>query len=176
MSEVDSQIAGLYLTEARAELALCHKKIRHCVEQLDDGQMWWRAGEEFNSIANLLLHLSGNISQRILSLLGGEPDQRNRDLEFAERGPIPKSQLVARFDEVVGRADRILATLPRERLLETRRYRMLKGDVEGTVLKLILQTLVHVGGHTQEIVAITRSQLRERYRFLQTPQPATGRH
>ena len=60
----------------------------------------------------------------------------------------------------------MLASLPNERLLETRRFHMLRGDVERPVVRVILQTLVHLGGHTQEIVALTRLQLRERYRFM----------
>jgi uncharacterized damage-inducible protein DinB len=176
MTTTQGEIAGEYLAEARGELALCHKKIRHCIEQLNDEQIWWRAGEEFNSIANLLLHLIGNISQRIVSLVGGEPDRRDRDQEFSARGPIAKAELMARFEEVIRRADAVLAAVAPEQLLESRRYRMLKGEVEGTVLKLILQTLVHVGGHTQEIVALTRSQLRDRYRFMQTPQPSIAKH
>lgn len=168
MTAPNEGVAREYLAQARAELALCHRKIRHCVEQLNDEQIWWRAGEEFNSVANLLLHLSGNIGQRILSLVGGHEYHRNRDQEFAERGPIAKADLLARFDDVMERTDAVLATLPPERLLETRRYRMLKGEVEGTLLKLILQTLAHLGGHTQEIVALARLQLRDQYRFLQT--------
>lgn len=169
MTAPNSAVAREYLAEARAELALCHRKIRHCIEQLNDEQIWWRAGDEFNSVANLLLHLSGNISQRILSLVGGQSDHRNRDQEFSERGPIAKADLLARFDDVIERTDAVLATLSPDRLLETRRFRMLTGEVEGTLLKLILQTLVHLGGHTQEIVALARVQLRDRYRFLQTP-------
>jgi hypothetical protein len=115
-----------------------------------------------------VLHLNGNIGQRIVSLIGGEPDHRNREQEFAERRKIPKHELLALFDETMRRADQVLASLPEDRLLEMRRYRMLKGEVEGSVLKLILQTLSHVAGHTQEIIALTRLQLRDRYRFLHT--------
>ena len=43
---------------------------------------------------------------------------------------------------------------------------MLAGDVENTLSSLILQTVVHVAGHTQEVVAVTRLQLREAYRFM----------
>ena len=126
-----------------------------------------RAGENFNSIANLMLHLEGNVRQRILSLIGGQPDTRNRDQEFAERGPIPKEELVARLDSTLQEAAALVASLPPELLLETRRYKMLKGDVEGTFMAIILHTMVHVGAHTQEIVAVTRLQLREAYRFMQ---------
>lgn len=167
MPPTDLDVAQAYLLEARNQLQLCHRKLLHCVEQLNDDQLWWRAGEDFNSIANLLLHLDGNVRQRILSLIGGEPDRRNRQAEFAERGPIPRDELVSRLDGTLQKADEVLAQLDPQRLLEIRPYPMLKGEVEGTLLTLILQTLVHLGGHTQEIVAVTRLQLREGYRFMQ---------
>ena len=89
--------------------------------------------------------------------------------EFAERGPIAKTELLSRFDKTVKQADAVLAALPAAQLLETRRYQMLAGEVAKTLLAIIINTLVHLGGHTQEIVALTRLQLRERYRF-QRPQ------
>jgi hypothetical protein len=168
MTTANSAIAQNFLAEARQQFEDCHHKVRHCLEQLSDDQAWWRADERLNSIANLVLHLNGNISQRIVSLIGGAPDHRNREQEFAERRKIPKHELLALFDETMRRADEVLASVPEERLLETRRYRMLKGEVEGSVLKLIQQTLAHLAGHTQEIIALTRLQLRERYRFLHT--------
>ena len=168
MPDRNTEIGAALLVESRKQLEMCHAKIRHCVNQLNDEQIWYRAGEEFNSIGNLLLHLDGNIRQRMLSLIGEEPDDRDRDREFSERELIAKSELLARFEETSRRTDALLAGLPAERLLETRRYHMLKGEVEGSLVTLILHTLVHLGGHTQEIVALTRLQLRERYRFLQT--------
>ena len=164
----DDQIGAELLAEARAQLQACHRKVLHCVAQLDDAQLWHRAGEGFSSIANLLLHLEGNIHQRILSLIGGEPDRRNRDQEFAERGPIATAELVARFDDTLRRTDALLAELPPERLLDTRQYPMLRGRVEGSFVVLIVHTLVHLGGHTQEIVSLTRHQLGDRYRFMQS--------
>lgn len=161
-----SDAAAVFLAEARREFQGCQRKITHCVDQLNDDQLWWRAGEQFNAIANLLLHLRGNIGQRIVSLIGGEPDVRNRNQEFAERGPITKDDLMRPLDETFGQADQVLAGVTPEQLLEKRTWKMLKGDVEGTVLALILQTLVHVGGHAQEIIAVTRLQLRESYRFM----------
>ena len=160
-----NDVAVEYLVEARKQFVLCADKTRHCFDQLNQDQIWWRAGEEFNSIGNLMLHINGNVRQRILSLIAGEPDNRDRDQEFAERGPIPKVELRSSFDDTMRRVDTALADLSPDRLLETRRYRMLVGEVQGTVLKLILQTLVHVGGHTQEIIALTRLQLRDEYRF-----------
>jgi hypothetical protein len=167
MTADELEIGRAFLAEARHQLNACRRKIVHCVDQLNDDQLWWRAGEEFNSIANLMLHLEGNVRQRLLSLIGGEPDTRNRQQEFAERGPIAREDLARRLDETLERAEALLGELAPERLLETRRYPMLGGDAEGSFVTLILHTLVHLGGHTQEIVAVTRLQLREAYRFMQ---------
>ncbi len=169
LTTTPTDIGQTFLAEARRQFQENNRKIHHCLEQLTDEQVWWRAGDDFNSIANLLLHLNGNIAQRILSLIGGQADQRNRAQEFAERGPISKAVLLAKFNETVQRADDVLAALDSARLLESRRFQMLQGEVEKTLLAIILQTLVHVGGHTQEIIALTRLQLRDRYRF-QRPQ------
>jgi uncharacterized damage-inducible protein DinB len=166
MAAIDDDLAKAITDEARHELRSCQRRIRHCVVQLDDEQVWWRTGEAFNSIANLLLHLTGNIEQRINSILGGRPDFRDRSAEFSARGPIAKTELLARFDEVIERVDGVLAGLSATRLLETHRFLKLRGEVEGTAVTLIVQTLVHLGGHTQEIVALTRLQLRDSYRFM----------
>jgi uncharacterized protein DUF1572 len=165
VTAASGELPAAFLAEVRKQLQGCHRTIEHCVKQLNDEQLWWRSGEGFNSIANLLLHLKGNIGQRIGSLVGGQPDRRNRDQEFAERGPISQADLMHGFHDTMRETDRILAELNPSRLFETRRYLMLAGEVEGTLITLILQTLVHLAGHTQEIVALTRLQLRERYRF-----------
>jgi Protein of unknown function (DUF1572) len=167
----EQDIGRQFLEEARTQLGQCHRKIRHCAEQLSDEQLWHRGGEQLNSIANLVLHLSGNIGQRFLSVIGGEADLRDRDAEFAARGSVSQSELLQRLDDVVLRADARLAALPSERLSEMRRYRMLRGDVEQNVMTVILQTLVHVGGHTQEIIALTRLQLGDAYRFMESGSP-----
>lgn len=166
MAAIDNDLAEAIIGEVRNELRSCQRRIHHCVKQLNDEQVWWRTGEAFNSIANLLLHLTGNLEQRITSILGGRPDFRDRPAEFSARGPIAKAELLARFDEVVERADGVLAGLSAKRLLETHRFLKLRGEVEGTAVTLIVQTLVHLGGHTQEIVALTRLQLRDAYRFM----------
>jgi uncharacterized damage-inducible protein DinB len=166
MAAINIDLAQAITDEARHELRSCQRRIRHCVDQLTEEQVWCRTGEAFNSIANLLLHLTGNIEQRINSILGGRPDLRDRPAEFSARGPIAKAELLSRFDEVIERADGVLADLSATRLLEKHRFLKLRGEIEGTAVTLIVQTLVHLGGHTQEIVALTRLQLRDAYRFM----------
>jgi hypothetical protein len=135
------------------------------VSQLSDEQVWWRPQDGMNSIANLLLHLTGNLKQRFGSVIGGEPDVRNRPAEFTERRPIAKQELLAGFDAAVKQADEVLASLTPERLGESCRYEVLAGPIERSVLGVIFQTQTHFTGHAQEILHLTRGQLGESYAF-----------
>jgi hypothetical protein len=171
----ETSLGGHFVTEGRLQLDASVSLIRHCLVQLDDAQVWWRPREDMNSIGNLLLHLAGNLTQRFGSVIGGEPDVRDRFGEFTERKAIPKSELRRRFEEAAQQADAILVGLTAERLLETRRYEILAGPTEKSVLGVVLQTLAHLNGHAQEILHLTRTQLGERYVFRQ-PAGVTPRH
>jgi hypothetical protein len=137
-----------FLDEARSELADRLARIRHCVDQLDDAQVWWRPHEAMNSVANILLHLAGNLRQWIVDGVGERPDARDRPSEFSERSAIPKSELLRRLEATIVEADATLAGLDESRLLEPRRIQ----GFDETVLSATWDSLIHLGGHTQEIV------------------------
>src|SRR5438132_518519 len=80
------------------------KRIRHCMGQLTDEQVWWRPAEGMNSVGNLLLHLAGNVRQWIIGGLGSVPDSRDRPAEFAERRHVPKAELWAQLEAAVKEA------------------------------------------------------------------------
>ncbi|QDV36526.1 DUF1572 family protein [Tautonia plasticadhaerens] len=171
-------VAEDFVAEARASLEAAVALIRHGVGQLDAEQVWWRPREGVNSVGNLLLHLAGNLRQRFGSVIGGGPDDRDRFGEFTERGPIPKEELLRRFEEAAGRADEILATLTPDRLGRTCRFQLLAGEAEKSVLGVVIQSLTHLHGHAQEILHMTRMQLGEGYDFRQPsgvpPEPGGG--
>jgi hypothetical protein len=160
-----SGVGRAFVDVARRQLAERADRIEHCVGQLDDAQVWWRPLESMNSIANILLHLCGNMRQWIVSGVGGEPDVRDRPGEFSERGAIARAELLGRFRSVVAEVDAVLSDLDEGRLLEPRRIQ----GFDETVLSATWHSLEHLGGHTQEIIYITRLQLGDRYRFAWTP-------
>lgn len=161
----DFAIGAAFLAEARDRLAAAHALLQHCAAQLNDEQIWWRPRDSQNSIGNLLLHITGNLHERIVSLVGGESSRRNRPQEFAERGPIPRNELLERLRQVVVQCDGILVNLSPGRLLEPRSYEGINQRFDLNVLGVILHTLLHMTGHTQEIVFMTRSILGDNYRF-----------
>jgi len=154
-----------FLSDVRAQLDDFGGTIIHCLMQLDDSQIWWRAQANMNSVGNLVLHLAGNMRQRILSDIGGEPSDRDRFAEFTERRLIPREELLRLLGDTLGRVDAALQILPAERLTDRVKYEVTAGTLEGTVQGLIVRALTHFAGHTQEILFMTRLQLGERYAF-----------
>src|SRR5918993_1566049 len=90
-----TSVSKAFVDQARKFLSEDYlPKLERCLEQLTDKQIWWRANEKSNSIGNLLLHLSGNARQWIVSGLGGADDARVRQQEFDERRVIPRAELL----------------------------------------------------------------------------------
>ena len=147
------------------ELQQAAKKIAHCLNQLGDGQVWWRPNDSQNSIGNLILHLCGNLRQWVVSGLGGAKDVRDRPREFSERRSIPKTELLSRLDAVVAEAAAILRGMGAAEWLRGRRIQ----GFEVTGVAAIFDTVPHFRGHTQEIIFRTRLLLGDKYQFLWKP-------
>jgi uncharacterized damage-inducible protein DinB len=128
-------------------------KIERCLDVLTEEDVWWRANEESNSIGNLLLHLDGSTRKWILNVAGGGNLPRDRDAEFAERGPIAKKVLLERLRSTLADVDRVLATLDVATLLEQRPS---SKDETVTVLWAVLHALEHFAMHTGQIILITK--------------------
>jgi hypothetical protein len=153
---------------ARQELTEGLAKIDHCLGQLTDEQAWWRPRPEMNSIANLMLHLAGNLRQWIVAGVGGAPDVRNRPGEFADRSGTPKADVFAKLRGVIAECDAVLARLGPDDLVASRRIQ----GYDVTVTSAIFHVIPHFRGHVQEIIHMTRVQLGERYKFDFVPKTA----
>jgi uncharacterized damage-inducible protein DinB len=148
-----SDAARAFLDEARRYfLADYLPKIERCLERLTDAQVWLRAGEESNSIGNLLLHLEGNARQWIVCGVGGAHDERDRDREFDERDELPREHLLSALRATLEELDTVLARLDTSALLERRRIQGL--DV--TVLAAVFHVVEHFSMHTGQIILLTK--------------------
>ncbi|HEV3262099.1 MAG TPA: DUF1572 family protein [Gemmataceae bacterium] len=159
------ELAAAVGREAAKELASALERIKHCLGQLTDKQVWWRSRPSLNSIGNLVLHLCGNVRQWVVASLGGAANIRDRPAEFAERGPIPKEELARQLGAVVEEARLVLERLTARQLLEVRRIQGF--DVTGVAA--VFDSVPHFRGHTQEIIHMTRLQLGDAYQFAWTP-------
>jgi uncharacterized damage-inducible protein DinB len=116
-------------------------------------------------VGNLALHLSGNVRQWIISGLGGTPDRRQRDKEFAERGPLPRRQVLARLEKTVSEACRVLKRLgPRH--LDSAYF------IQGfrvTGFEAISHVTEHFAYHTGQIIFATKLLRRADLGFTRLP-------
>lgn len=161
MKPADHDLATAVIAESTNGLNNCVGKIRHCLGQLSEDQVWWRPHASMNAIGNLILHLCGNVRQWIVAGCGGAPDVRDRPREFSEKRAIPKTELLGRLDEVVAAATEALSKMTPEELLKARRIQGF--DVTG--LGAIFESVPHFKGHTQEIICLTRMQLGDSYQY-----------
>jgi len=152
MPSNDSKIAAIFLKEVGRSFEKYLSRIVHCLDELSEENIWWRPNEASNSAGNLVLHLSGNVRQWIVSGLGGAPDARKRDLEFSERGPVPRRELIARSRKTINEARRVLGQLTPEKLL--RNYTIQGFHVTG--LEAVAHVYEHFSNHVGQIIYITK--------------------
>jgi hypothetical protein len=162
---MSDELATAVGEELGIEIGKALDRIRHCLDQLTDAQVWHRPAKDMNSIGNLLLHLAGNVRQWIVSGLGGTEDDRNRPAEFSEGRQIPAADLWEKLHSTVRQARSVLAGQARTDWLRVRRIQ----GFEATGLNAAIDSVAHFRGHTQEIVHMTRALLGDRYRFAWTP-------
>ncbi len=166
MSEnLEDDVAAIYVDAATECLQSGLEKIKHCLGQLDDGQLWWRPHESMNSIGNLLLHLAGNLRQWLDAGVGGTKDTRDRPAEFAQRQPIPRDEILLPLEQTIADAVATMSKLGAKQLVQQRRIQ----GFDTSVLAAIFDSVAHFRGHVQEIIHMTRCLLGDRYRFHWRP-------
>ena len=153
VADVARDVSRSFIQNARQLLKEDYlPKIERCVERLTDEQVWWRPNSESNSIGNLLLHLSGNARQWIVSGLGGETDKRERQAEFDERSIIARDELLALLRTTITEVDHVLAEFAPARLLDSFPIQ----GTQSTALAAIFHVTEHFSMHVGQIVYITK--------------------
>jgi uncharacterized damage-inducible protein DinB len=146
-------LASQFLQHARTKLAEYFGQVNRCALLATTEELWHRANEHTNSIANLLLHLAGNLHQWVAAGLGGAPLRRDRAAEFAQRGPLPAAELLRPLDAVLRECDSVLGGLSAAEL--ARRYTIQEYEVSGLVA--VFHVVEHFALHTGQIVHITKT-------------------
>lgn len=148
-----NELARLFLAEARFHLMQQYLPwLRACLNRLSEEDIWWRPNDKSNSAGNLILHLCGNVRQWIIHGVGGVKDSRDRNAEFAERGPIARAELLARLETTLAEVDAVLQRTGAGDLPQPRRIQ----GFEQTVLSAIFHVVEHFSHHTGQIIFLTK--------------------
>jgi len=161
-------VAGNFLSFAVTRLKLTQGDIAKCVAQLSEEQMWHRGGDYENSVANLLLHLEGNMRQWILHGIANQPDVRRRDDEFALSPITSAAEAHASFNAVIEEVCHVLSSVPQDNLLITIDPQKHGPWRNLTIVEAVFQVVGHVQLHAGQIFLLTK-QLVQRDLDLSIP-------
>ncbi len=146
-------IEQAFLNYSADQLLTLSGRIEDCLGRLSAEQIWTRNSDNQNAVGNIVLHLCGNIRQWIIGGIGGQPDIRDRDSEFAARGGMEPAELAAKLKAIVGEAAEVIRAVPPERLLERKTIQKV---YETTVMEAIYHVVEHFGEHTGQIIFVTK--------------------
>jgi uncharacterized damage-inducible protein DinB len=149
---MEDSLHRLFLDCSVRRLELSFSHLEACLGKLTEEQVWARGTENENAIGNLVLHLAGNVRQWIVSGVGGAPDIRERDSEFAARCGNSVAELRERLRGTVTEAAAVIVAVTPERLAG--RVTIQKYDV--SVLEAIYHVVEHFSLHTGQIIFATK--------------------
>ena len=129
-------------------------RIKKCLGQLEDAEIWYRPNNNTVSVGNLVLHLCGNVRQWILSGMAGKPDHRNRQGEFDTTGPIPRGKLVEDLDQLMEEVSIYLNTISFDQLVAV--YKVQGFEESG--IAILLHVVEHFSYHVGQITYFVKTR------------------
>ena len=148
---MNDSIAKHFLEISASRLDELSSRIDDCLGRLTHDQLWWRAAEAQNSIANMVLHLCGNLRQ-CTAALQNTSDSRDRDREFEQRSGSAPDELRALLKATVSAAAAALRNLPAARLTEVIHIQI----YERQIIQIIYLAVDHFAQHTGQIIYATK--------------------
>jgi uncharacterized damage-inducible protein DinB len=140
-------------------------RIRHCVSMLSEAQLWARPNAHCNPVANLLIHLEGNVRQWILSGVGGADDHRERAAEFTARHEGTTASAAELLDRLAATVEAAVAVVAKLSAADYVRIHRFQSRWDESTLAAVLHVMEHFSGHAGQIYAFTKQELDVDLRF-----------
>ncbi len=129
-------------------------RLKKCLAELTEAEVWQRPNPNSNAVGNLVLHLCGNARQWVLTGIGGAPDHRERQAEFDCRGGINKAELVEKLDALMLEINEFLDKITPEELLRVRPVQVYEESGLTILVHVLEHFSYHVGQATYFVKAI----------------------
>lgn len=139
-------------TESIRRLRESQERLVKCMHLLGEDLVWHRPNANVVSVGNLVLHLCGNVGQWINATLGKTTDDRDRDSEFIEPGPLPIRELEHRLQGAVDQAFLTIGSLTAENL--TASWAVQGFSETGTAI--LMHVVEHFSYHTGQVTLHTK--------------------
>jgi uncharacterized damage-inducible protein DinB len=138
--ETSEEIKKLFLKEISHRLfAEGFVRLKFCLSQINDKELWHKPNNYTNSIGNLVLHLIGNLSQWVLQAMGEREFVRERDNEFSTIGGFTCNELSLQIDHLEKELKTVIGSLTFYDLIAERPVQIFKENG--------ISILVHVTEH-----------------------------
>lgn len=152
---MDNTIGSHFIEHARWRLIDDYLvRIKSCLDQLTEEEVWQRPNNSSNSVGNIILHLCGNVRQWVIHGLGGHDDTRQRQQEFDERGPLPKKELIQKLESTLQEVEEVIKTFPPEKLLNSVTIQ----GYDEKYLTALFHVVEHFSYHLGQIAYITKAK------------------
>lgn len=133
------------------------ERIEKCLALVSDAAAWQRPNNELSSMANLVLHLCGNIRQYAIASLGNTPDNRERQKEFDATGGYTSKELQAKIAATIKEATDTIAAASDDEMM---RLRVVQG-FSMTGIGICVHVTEHLSYHTGQIAMHTKLLLEQ---------------
>ncbi len=139
---------------------------RKAIDQLSDEGLNVIVGENLNSIAMTICHISGNFLSRFTDFLtsDGEKSWRNREAEF-ESSEYTRTEILENWERGWQCLDHALTALTEADL---EKEITIRGQAL-TVNQALLRSLAHVANHVGQIILLAKIQAKDEWKAITIP-------
>lgn len=159
-----SSISAEFLRATLQRFMMYKSMGEKAIEQIDDGDLFWKSNDESNSIETIIKHLNGNMLSRWTDFLttDGEKPTRERDAEFETTPGMNREMLLSLWEEGWSVLITTISSLTPADLEKEVTIRGKPLSVLGAIQRQLPHTAYHVG----QIVWIARARKRSAWNSL----------
>ncbi|VAW11022.1 hypothetical protein MNBD_BACTEROID03-2103 [hydrothermal vent metagenome] len=149
---MQEELTKEFISQSIYRLDESMRMLQISLESITEEEFWKKPNRSLNSIANILLHLCGNITQYAIASLGEKPDIRERDKEFSVESGYTKAELLVKLIATVEAAKMVISTASPTQLIKKRKVQGF--DFSG--IAIIVHVVEHLSYHTGQIAFWTK--------------------
>lgn len=141
----EAQLVEELVKNALYRMEVSTRMINKSLSNISEEEIWQKPNDSLNSMGNLILHLCGNITQYIISSLGENEDDRQRDSEFSASGGLTKQELLRKLIDTVDTAKRVIFDARPEQLVKIRSVQGFSFSGVGVIMHAVEHYSYHTG-------------------------------
>ncbi|MFT6983227.1 MAG: putative damage-inducible protein DinB [Crocinitomicaceae bacterium] len=129
-----------------------YTRISKCLNILNEDEIWYSPNDKITTVGNTVLHLIGNARQWIITGIGKEEDNRERDDEFKVDSRVSKVELERALAELQKDVEPVLFGLNNNQINKITNVQ----GFEVSGFSILIHVIEHFSYHTGQISLLTK--------------------